>query len=163
MDREEGWADGLNIILARFTDVAWQQGPQERKRAAATLAEMTRSKGRGRSTEYQMTMAAIVSPFCERLKGRAQPEPPFNIKDLGTNKQARDDALKILLDTFRFFARHKLQLEWECSEIADDIEKLVECMDEGKTPAYEKAIADVVRPFFFDLKDTPQQKMPFNT
>ena len=164
MDREEGWLDGLNIILTNFTDVAWQKGLyRERKRTAAIMAQLARSKGRGRSPEYQMTMDAIVLPFCERLKGENQPEPPFDIRGIGANKQARDDAIEIILDRFQFFARRKLQLERTLDEIADDMEKLVEYKDAGKSPAYQKAIADVVRPFYLDLKDKSQQKPLFNT
>ena len=128
-DKQQGWNDALNIVFDQFNYVAWQKGRgQERQRAAEGMEKLAKHKCRGKSEDYQQTMHDVVTPFCEMLKGdKSQPEPPFNIELPEAERQGRNDALEIVLDTFRGFAQQKgLQLEWTCSEIAEDMGKRVE-------------------------------------
>ena len=164
-DKQQGWNDALNIVIDKFCDVAWREElVQERERAAADMEKLVEYKCRGKSEDYQQTMAGLVGPFCKMLKGISQPEPPFNIKFPEAERQGRNDALEIVLDEFRGFAhRAGLKLEWTCSEIAGDMEKLVEYEDRGKSEDYQQTMADVVRPFYKMLKSEPQRKPPFNT
>ena len=176
-DKQQGWNDALNIVFDQFNSVAWRMGlDQERKRAAADMEKLVDPKGE-KSQDYWQTMADVVSPFCEMLKGESRPEPPFNIQLPEAERQGRNDALEIVLDKFRGFAHWKgLELEWTCSEIAEDMEKLVKyrvheksqsCWqdmgDEVKSEAHRQTMCDVVRPFCKMLKDEPQRKPPFNT
>ena len=163
--REEGWNDALRIILLEFfTDVAWQEGlDQERKRAAAGMEESSKHKKRDKSPGYQKALDSIVLPFCEMLVGSRHEESPFNVKCRETENPGSDDALEIVLERFMFFARHRLQLEWSLCEIADTMEKRVECEGQEKCQAYRRGLADVVRPFCRVLKGQPQQKPSFNT
>ena len=129
MARRKGWNDALKIILLEFfTDVAWQEGlEQERKRAAADMKELSKHKKRDKSPAYQKAMDSIVLPFCEMLMGSSHEESPFSVKCRETEKPGRDDALEIVHKRFMFFARHRLQLQWSHCEIADTMEKRVEC------------------------------------
>ena len=167
-DKQQGWNDALNIVFDQFNYVAWQKGRgQERQRAAEGMEKLAKHKCRGKSEDYQQTMHDVVTPFCEMLKGdKSQPEPPFNIELPEAERQGRNDALEIVLDTFRGFAQQKgLQLEWTCSEIAEDMGKRVEYAvkersgaswqamgDEVKSQAYRQAMNDVVIPFREMLK-----------
>ena len=109
-------------------------------------------------------MADVVTPFCKMLKSESQPQPEFNIEHLEAENQDRNDALEIVLNEFSGFAHRKgLELEWTCSEIAEDMEKLVEYEYRGKSQDYRQAMADVVRPFYKMLKGEPQWQPPFNT
>ena len=165
LDKQQGWNDALEIILFRFfTDVAWQEGlGQERKRVAADMEEWVKHKKQDKSLDSQKAMDAIVLPFCEMLMGKSHPESPFSIKWLAAEKQARDDALEIILEKFMFFSRHKLQLGWKRSDIAEDMKNLVGHKGIEKCQTYRQAICDVVRPFYMMLKGKPQQKHPFDT
>ena len=50
-----------------------------------------------------------------------------------------------------------------CSEIAEDMEKRVEYEGREKSQDYMRAMADVVRPFYKELKNEPQREPPFNS
>ena len=165
-DKQQGWNDGLEIVLDTFRDFAWQKGlGQERERAAADIEKRVKYKCREKfEDDYQQTMFGVVKPFCEVLKGDPQPEPPFKIKLPEAERQGRNDALEIVLDKFRDFAQQKgLQLEWTCSEIAEDLKKLVKYEKREKSQDYWQAIADVVRPFYQMLKGELPRQLPFNT
>ena len=165
-DKQQGWNNALNIVVDKFNDVAWQKGLcQERERAAADMGKRVRHKCQGKSEDdYQQTMLGVVMPFCEMLKGKCQPAPPFNIKLPEAERQGRNDALEIVLDTFKGFAQRKdLQLEWTCSEIATDMKKRVEYEVRERSQAYLQAMADMVRPFYEMLKGESQRQPPFDT
>ena len=114
--------------------------------------------------DYQQTMFGVVTPFCEMLKGGPQGQPPLKIELPEAERQGRNDALEIVLDTFRGFAHRKgLELEWTCSEIAEDMKKLAKHEGREKSQDYQQAMANVVRPFYNMLKGDPQGQPPFNT
>ena len=163
-DKQQGWNDALEIVLDKFRDLAWQPGiAQERESAAGEMEKLVKCKCHQEKSEddYQQTMAAVVTPFCVMLKGEPQSEPPFNIALPEAERQGRNNALEIVLDEFRGFAhRTGLELKWTCSEIADDMEKLVEYEDQEKSQDYRQAMADVVTPFYRMLKSEPQRKPP---
>ncbi len=165
-DKQQGWNDALEIVLDTFRDFAWQkeQG-DERERAALDMEKQVKHKCREKPGEYyQQTMVDMVTPFCEMLKGKSQPEPPFNIAFPEAEKRGRNDALEIVLDTFRGFAhREGLELDRTYTEIAEDMKERVKYEGREKSQDYCQAIADVVRPFYKILKGEPQWKPPFNT
>ena len=102
----------------------------------------------GQSQEYHQTIANLVKPFCKTLKGESLPIPPFNIAFLEAERQARNDALKIVLETFKEFARrNNLQMGWTCSELAEHMNKLVEYENREKSEDYRQVMVDVVKPF----------------
>ena len=118
----------------------------------------------GQSQDYRQAMRDVVGPFCKTLKGKNRPMPPFNIALPEAESQGRNDALEIVLDMFGGFVRRKdLQMEWTCSEIAEDMEKLVGYEGRKKSQDYMQAMADVVRPFYKMLKDESQRESPFNS
>ena len=164
-DKQQGWNYSLNIVFDKFNDVAWQEGRgQERERAAANMETRGKHKCLGKSERYQQTMANVTRPFCKMLKGKSQPEPSFNIKLPEAERPGRNDALEIVLDTFRDFAHtNELELEGMCSEIAEDMKELVTYDWGEKSQDYRQAIADIVRPFYEMLKGEPQRKPPFKT
>ena len=165
-DKQQGWNDALNIVFDQFNYVAWQKGlGQERQRAAEGMEKLAKHKCREKfENDYQQTMFGVVTPFCEMLKGDPQPEPPFKIKLPEAERQGRNDALEIVLDKFRGFAHQKgLQLEWTCSEIAEDMKNLVKYEKREKSQDYWQAIADMVRPFYQMLKGELPRQLPFNT
>ena len=165
-DKQQGWNDALNIVFDQFNYVAWQKGrSQERQIAAEGMEKLAKHKCRGKSEDYQQTMHDVVTPFCEMLKGdKSQPEPPFNIELPEAERQGRNDALEIVLDTFRGFAQQKgLQLEWTCSEIAEDMGKRVECAVKERSGASWQAMNDVVIPFREMLRGELPRQLPFNT
>ena len=173
-DKQQGWNDALNIVIDRFNYVVWQKGlGPERKEAAGNMKKRVEHERLWKSEDYQQTMCDVVMPFYEMLKRcKSQPEPPFNIKLPEAERQGRNDALEIVLDTFKGFAQRKdLQLEWTCSEIATDMEKRVEyevreksqacwqVMGDGvKSQAYQQAMLDVVTPFCKMLKGEPHRQ-----
>ena len=153
-DKQQGWNDGLEIVLDTFRDFAWQKGlGQERERGATDIEKRVKHKcGEKSEDDYQKTMVGMVTPFCKMLK--SQPEPPFNIELPEAERQGRNDALEILLDTFRDFAHRKgLELDRMCSEIAEDMGKRVEYAVKERSEAYRQAMNDVVIPFREILKD----------
>ena len=165
-DKQQGWNDALNIVLGQFHDVAWQKGLyQERTRAAEDMEKLSKRKCLEKSEDdYQQTMFGVVTPFCEMLKGGPQGQPPLKIELPEAERQGRNDALEIVLDTFRGFAHRKgLELEWTCSEIAEDMKKLAKHEGREKSQDYQQAMANVVRPFYNMLKGDPQGQPPFNT
>ena len=158
-DKQQAWNAALEIVLDKFRDFAWRNGlDNERKRAADGIGNRVRHKCLEKSgDDYQETMFAVVTPFCKMLKGKSQPVEPFNIALPEAEKQGRSDALEIVLDTFREFAdRDGLVLDQTCSEIAEDMIKLVDhgvgvmlptsWGDDKKT--YRQAMYDVVNPFY---------------
>ena len=161
-DKQRGWNAALNLVIDQFGSVAWQNGLDEekRKRAAADMEKLVERK-EGKSRQV---MADVVTPFCKMLKSESQPQPHFNIEHLEAESQDRNDALEIVLNEFSGFAhRRGLELEWTCSEIAEDMKKLVEYEYRRKSQDYRQAMADVVRPFYKMLKGEPQCQPPFNT
>ena len=157
IDKQQGWDDALNIVIERFNDFAWKKDlAQERKLAAADMEQRVERECLGQSQEYQQTMFGVMMPFCKTLTGDTLPIPPFNVALPEAEGQGRNDALEIVLDTFSGFARRKdLQMELTCSEIAEEMEKLVEHEGREKSKDCRLAMADVVSPFYTMLKDEP--------
>ena len=178
-DKQQGWNDALNIVIEQFHDVAWQnQLARQREKAAEDMGKRVNHKCQEKSEDdYEQTMFAGVTPFCKMLKRESQPGTPFNIALPEAEKQGRNDALKIVLDTFSAFDHRKgLELDRTCSEIAEDMGKQVEYEvkewstaswqvmgDEVRVQAYRQAMNDVVTPFCEMLKGEPQRKPPFNS
>ena len=156
-DEQQGWNDALEIVLETFRDVAWQKDlAQERELAAAEMKKRVERKSLEQPQKYKQTMAEVVKPFCKTLNGECLPRPPFNITFLEAEGQGRIDALEIVLKTFKEFARRKdLQMNWTCSEIAEDMKKLVKYESREKSEDYRQIMADVVKPFCKTLKDEP--------
>ena len=163
-DKQQGWNDALNIVIEKaFDDVARLDGRsqerQEHQKAVEDMEKRVEHKIREQSQDYRQAMRDVVEPFCKTLKGENRPNPPFKIALPEAEKQGRNDALEIVLDTFRVFARREdLQMEWTCSEIAEDMEKLVDYEDREKSQDYMQAMADVVKPFYKELKNEPQRE-----
>ena len=165
-DKQQGWNDALNIVFDQFNYVAWQKGlGQERKKAAEDIKKRVWHKFQEKSEDdYQQTMLGVVKPFCKELRGESQPEQPFITALPEAERQGRNDALEIILDTFKGFAQRKdLQLEWTCSETATDMKKRVEFEVRERSQAYLQAMVDMVRPFYEMLKGEPQRQPPFDT
>ena len=168
-NKQEALNDALNIVIDKFSDVAWRNGlGQERKSAAADMEDLVENKCRKKSQDYHYRKAIreVVTPFCTMLSGDCQPGLPFNIqiKDFEAERQGRNHALAIVLDEFRDFAhRMEQELKGACSEIAEDMEKQVAYEGLNKSQHYKQTIADVVRPFYTMLNDDCKPDRPINT
>ena len=176
-DKQQGWNDALNIVFDQFNYIAWRKRlGQEREQAAADMGNLVENKSLGRSQDYQKTLFGVVPPFCEMLERKPQADPPFDIELPEAERQGRNDALEIVLDEFFGFAHRKgLELEWTCSEIAEDMKKqigikgddmkeliesekndtkklVVDAGGEFSLDNYRQAMADVVKPFYKMLR-----------
>ena len=162
-DKQHGWNGALEIVLDAFNEVAWQKGlVQERKRAAGSMEKQVEGRCHGRSQDYRQMMHDVVTPFCRMLKGESYSH--FDISLPEAERQGRNDALEIVLDTFRGFVERKgLEMDRSCGEIADEMEQLVGYEGLRKSQDYWDAMADVVRPFYRMLKRKPQQVPLFYT
>ena len=162
-DKQHGWNGALEIVLDAFNEVAWQKGlVQERKRAAGSMEKQVEGRCHGRSQDYRQMMHDVVTPFCRMLKEESYSH--FDISLPEAERQGRNDALEIVLDTFRGFVERKgLEMDRSCGEIADEMEQLVGYEGLRNSQDYWDAMADVVRPFYRMLKRKPQQVPLFYT
>ena len=164
-DKQQGWSGGLNLVFEEFSSAAWQSGlTQERNQAAVNMEAQIQRKTPNGSRGYQQTVTAVAGPFVAWLKGESLPSPPVDTALPEGEGQARNEALEIVLGPFESFVRGRSpESSWTWNEIADNLEKLVEYECRERSPDYRKAMADVVRPFYWMLKGEPRQTPPFNT
>ena len=162
-DKQQGWNGGLEIVLRAFNEVAWQKGlVQERQRAASGMEKQLEGNCDERSQDYRQVMSDVVIPFCRMLKGQSHSH--FDLPIPEAESQGRNDALQIVLETFRGFVERKgREMDRSCSEIADEMEQLVGYEGLRNSQDYWDAMAEIVLPFYRMLKGKPTRNPPFNT
>lgn len=155
-DKQYGWKEGINLVFDQFGLATWQEGlGQKRKQAATEIEE--RLKMQEESPFYQSTMEPVVVPFITWLKGEPLPSPPFDTALPEKEGRAMDEALEIVLCAFKSFVRGRgPEPGWTWSEMADDLEKLVQYEGRERSQDFRRAMADVIRPFFKVLKGKPK-------
>ena len=98
-------------------------------------------------------------PFITWLKGEPLPSPPFDTALPEKKGRAMDEALEIVLCALKSFVRGGgPEPSWTWSEMADDLEKLVEYEGRERSQDFRQAMADVVRPFYKVLKGEPKSR-----
>ena len=164
-DKQQGWNGGLDIVLRAFNEVAWQKGlVHKRYRAASEMEKQVEGKCHGRSEDYRQVMGDLVTPFRSMLKGQSYSHFDTPIPLPEVEKRGRNDALEIVLDTFRgFVERNGLKMDRSCSEIADEMEQLVGYEGLRNSQDYWNAMAEIVLPFYRVLKGKETGESPFNT
>ena len=162
-DKQQGWNGGLEVVLRAFNEVAWQKGlVQMRQRAAGGMEKQVEGRCHARSRDYGKVMSDLVTPFCRMLKGQSYSY--FDIPLPEVEREGRNDALAIVLETFRSFVERKgLKMDRSCSEIADEMEQLVGYEGLRHSQDYWNAMAEIVLPFYRMLKGKPTGNPPFNT
>ncbi len=158
-DKQQGWNGGLEIVLDAFNEIAWQTGLfRKRQKAAGGMEKQVE----GKSGNYGQVMRDLVTPFSRMLKGQSYSH--FDIPLPEAEREGRNDALKIVLDTFGGFVKHKgLKMDRSCSEIADEMEQLVGYEGLRNSQDYWDAMAEIVLPFYRVLKGKKTGTPPFNT
>ena len=122
------------------------------------------SKIAGKSQGYRQTMIAVVEPFAMWLKGESLPSPPFDTALSKGEGPARNEALEIVLGAFEGFIQGSVrQSNWKWSEIAENLEKLVEYESRERSQDYRQARANLVRPSYTVLKGEPRHAPSFKT
>ena len=91
--------------------------------------------------DNQQTMVDMVTPFCEMLKGKSQPEPPFNIAFPEAEKRGRNDALEIVLDTGVSLTGRDWSWIGTYTEIAEDMKERVK-YEGARSPRQDLQQAD---------------------
>ena len=164
-DKQRGWNGGLDIVLRAFNEVAWQKGlVQKRQRAARGMEEQVEGRCHARSQDYRHVMRNLVTPFCKMLKGQSFSHFDTPIPLPEAEREDRNDALAIVLETFRGFVERKgREMDRSCSEIADEMEQLVGYEGLRNSQDYWDAMAEIVLPFYRMLKGKPTRNPPFNT
>ena len=160
-DKQQGWNGGLDIVLRAFNEVAWQKGlVQKRQRAARGMEKQLEGKCHERSQDYRQVIRDLVTPFCRMLKGQSNSH--FDIPLPEAEREGRNDALEIVLETFRGFVERKgREMDRSCSEIADEMEQLVGYEGLRHSQDYWDAMAEIVLPFYRMLKGKPTRNPPF--
>lgn len=164
-DRQQGWNGGLEVILRAFNEVSWQKGLANRRHRAASEIEMqVGGISDGRSQDDRQVMRDVVTPFCRMLKGQSYSHFDIPVPLPEAERQGRNDALAIILESFRGFVERKgLKMDRSCSEIADEMEQLVGYEGLRNSQEYWDAMAEIVLPFYRMLKGKPTGNRPFNT
>ena len=162
-DKQQGWNGGLDIILRAFNEVAWQKGlVQKRQRAAGGMAQQVEVNCDEKSHDYRQVMDDVITPFSRMLKGQSYSH--FDSPLPEAEREGRNDALAIVLESFRGFVERKgLKLHRSCSEIADEMEQLVGYEGLRNSQDHWDAMAEIVLPFYRMLKGKPTRNPPFNT
>ena len=162
-DKQQGWNSGLEVVLRAFNEVAWQKGlVQKRQRAAGGMEQQVKGNCDEKSQDYRQVMDDVVTPFSRMLKGQSYSY--FDIQLPEAEREGRNDALAIVLETFRGFVERKgLKMDRSCSEIADEMEQLVGYEGLRNSQDYWDAMAEIVLPFYRMLKGKPTGNPPFNT
>lgn len=158
-DKQQGWNGGLDIVLGAFNEIGWQPGLfRMRQKAGGDMAQQVEGKPGG----YGQVMRDLVTPFSRMLKGQSYSH--FDIALPEEESKGRNDALMIILDTFRgFVERNGLKMDRSCSEIADEMEQLVGYEGLRNSQEYWNAMAEIVLPFYRVLKGKETGDTPFNT
>jgi len=164
-DKQQGWNGGLEVVLRAFNEVAWQKGFANRRYRAASEMEMQADgNSGGRSQDDRQVMRDIVTPFCRMLKGQSYSHFDITVPLPEAERAGRNDALAIVLESFRGFVERKgLKMGRSCSEIADEMEQLVGYEGLRNSQDYWDAMAEIVLPFYRMLKGKPTGNPPFNT
>ncbi len=162
-EKQQGWNGGLDVVLGAFNEVAWQTGLfRKRQRDAHRMEKQIEDRCHGRSEDYGKVMRDLVTPFCRMLNGQSYSR--FDIPLPETERKGRNDALEIVIDTFRGFVKRngpKVDRSW--SEIADEMEQLVGYEGLRNSQDYWNAMAEIVLPFYRVLKGKSTGNPPFNT
>ena len=164
-DKQHGWNGALDIVLRAFNEVAWQKGlVQERHRAAGGMEKEVKGNCDEKSQGYRQVTDDVVTPFSRMLKGQSFSHFDTPIPLPEAEREARNDALAIILETFRGFVERKgLKMDRSCSEIADEMEQLVGYEGLRNSQDYWDAMAEIVLPFYRMLKGKPTGNPPFNS
>ena len=162
-DKQQGWNSGLEVVLRALNEVAWQKGlVQKRQRAAGGMEQQVKGNCDEKSQDYRQVTDDVVTPFSRMLKGQSYSY--FDIPLPEAEREGRNDALAIVLETFRGFVERKgLKMDRSCSEIADEMEQLVGYEGLRNSQDYWNAMAEIVLPFYRMLKGKPTGNPPFNT
>ena len=150
-DRQDGWKEGINLVLSQFWDAAWQKGfDSDRDEAVQQITN------RIKMLDAHRTIQRIVEPFIKCLRGEALPKPPFGSAIPERDTIAMRVALQVIFVVFQGFRRGDgPEPNWTWGELAEDMANLVEFEGRERSQDFRQGMADVVRPFYRMLKGDP--------